>query len=119
MRRDLLESSTIAQLGGGLRTVRDTLAVTKETVAGIIPTCRLERGNGVEGVHTPRPTEADRLAADHAVTTNSRKDLQKLGKLDNQDRYDARTALLGIVPEPARLTGPNHPLAGRATRGLH
>ena len=55
------------------------------------------------------------LAAHDAVTTNSRKAQQKLGKLVNQGRQAAHTSLLEQLPETARPPGPDDPLGGGET----
>ena len=52
------------------------------------------------------------LAAHDAVTTNSRKAQQKLGKLVNQGRHAAHTARLEQLSETARLPGPGDRLGG-------
>ena len=99
MRRRLPESNVIAQLGGSLREIRDTGGVTKEPMTGIIPESLLEWGLGAEGDLASTAPEADTLAAHDAVTTNSRKNQQKIGKLDKQGRNAAYTALLEQLPE--------------------
>ena len=99
MRRRLPESNVIAQLGGSLREIRDTGGVTKEPMTGIIPESLLEWGLGAEGDLASTAPEADTLAAHDAVTTNSRKTQQKIGKLDKQGRNAAYTALLEQLPE--------------------
>ena len=55
------------------------------------------------------------LAAHDAVTTNWRKAQHKLGKLVNQGRHAARTALLDQLPETTRPPGTGEPLGGRET----
>ena len=67
-----------------MREIRDTWGVSKEAMAGIVPEPWLEWGLGEEGDRAPSPPQADMLAAHDAVTTNSRKAQQKLGKLVNQ-----------------------------------
>ena len=49
------------------------------------------------------------LAVHDAVTTNSRKVQQTLGKLLNQGRHAAHTTLLERLPETARPPGPGDP----------
>ncbi|CAN0596167.1 unnamed protein product, partial [Laminaria digitata] len=66
----------------------------------------------------PRPPEADMLAAHDAVTTNSRRAQQKLGKLVNQGRHAAHTASLEGLPETARPPGPGAPLGGTNTKAF-
>ena len=106
VRRRPPESSIITQLGGSLREVRDTWGVSKEAIAGIVPESWLEWGLGAEGDQAPRTPEADMLAAHDAVTTNSTKAQQKLGKLVNQGRHAAHTASLDQLPDTARPPGP-------------
>ena len=78
--------------------IRDTWGVTKEAMAGIVHESWLEWGLGAEEDLAPRPPEADMLAAHDDVTTNSRKAQQQLGKLVNQVRHTAHTALLEELP---------------------
>ena len=110
MRMRLPESSIITQLGGSVREIRDTWGSSKEAMAGIVPESWLERGLGAEGGQAPRTPEADMLAAHDAVTTNSTKAQQKLGKLVNQGRHAAHTSLLDQLPETS------HPQMDLATR---
>ena len=49
VRKGLPESSTVAQLGGSMREIRDAWGVTTEAMAGIVPESWLEWGPGVEG----------------------------------------------------------------------
>ena len=84
-------------------------------MAGIVPDSWLEWGLGEEGDRAPRPPEADMLAAHGAVTTNSRKTQQKLGKLVNQGRHAAHTASLDQLPDTAHPPGPGDPLRGCET----
>ena len=63
-------------------------------MAGIVPKSWLEWGLGEEGDWAPRPPEADMLAVHDAVTTNSWKAQQKLGKLANKGRHDVHTVSL-------------------------
>ena len=58
------------------------------------------------------------LAAHDAVTTNSRKAQQELGKLVNQGRHSAHTASLEQLPETARPRGPGDPLGGSETKAF-
>ena len=97
-RRGLPESNIISQLGGSLREIRDTWGVTKEAMAGIVPDSWLERGLGAERDLALRPPEADMPAAHDAITSNSRKAQQKLGKLVDQGRHTAHTASLEQLP---------------------
>ena len=78
----------------------------------------MEWGLGAEGDLASRPPEANTLAAHDAVTTNSRKDQQKLGKLVNQGRYAAYIASLEQLPETARPPGHGEPLGGSETRAF-
>ena len=91
--RGLPESSTTDLLGSSLRENPDTRGITKEAIAGIPPESWLEWGLGAEGSPTPRPPETDMLAAHDAVSTNSRKVQQKLGKLVNQGAGQPGSAL--------------------------
>ena len=88
-----------------MREIRDTWGVSKEAMAGIVPEAWLEWGLGAEGDLAPRCPEGDMLAAHDAVTTNSRKAKQKLGKLVNQGRHAAHTASCEELPETARPSG--------------
>ena len=72
---------------------------------------------GEEGDRAPRPPEADMLAAHDAVTTNSRKAQQKLGKLVNQGRHAAHTTSLDQLPDTAHPPGLGDPLRGCRQRG--
>ena len=58
------------------------------------------------------------LAVHDAVTTNSRKVQQTLGKLLNQGRHAAHTTLLERLPETARPPGPDDRLGGRETKAF-
>ena len=118
MRTGLPEMSIIAQLGGSLRESRDTWGVSKEAMAGIVPESWLEWGLGGEGNRAPRPPEANMLATHDAVTTNSGKAQQTLGKLVNQGRHAAHTASLDQLPDTARPPGPGDPLRGCKTKAL-
>ena len=118
VRTGLPETSIIAQLGGSLREIRDTWRVSKEAMAGIIPESWLEWGRGEEGDQAARTPEADMLAAHDAVTTNSRKAQQKLGKLVNQGRHAAHTTSLDQLPDTARPPGPGDPLRGCETKAF-
>ena len=118
VRRRLPESSIITQLGGSLREIRDTWGVSKEAMAGIVPESWLEWGLGAEGDQAPRTPEADMLAAHDAVTTNSTKAQQKLGKLVNQGRHAAHTSLLDQLPETSHPQGPGDPLGRCETKAL-
>ena len=69
-----------------------------------------EWGLGAEGGQPPRTPEVNMLAAHDAVTTNSTTAQQKLGKLVNQGRHAAHTALLDQLPETSRPQGPGDPL---------
>ena len=68
----------------------------------------------------PRLPEADILAADDAVTTNSRKPQQKkVRKLVTQGRHAAQlTGSLDQLPEMARPPGPDDPLGQRETEAF-
>ena len=118
MRRRLPESSIITQLGGSLREIQDTWGVSKEATEGIVPESWQEWGLGAEGDQAPRSPEADMLAAHDAVTTNSTKAQQKLGKLVNQGRHAAHTALLDQLPETSRSQGPGDPLRRCETKAF-
>ena len=87
-------------------------------MAGIVPESLLEWGLGTGGDHAPRPPEADTLAVPDAVTTNSRKAQQKLGKLVNQGRHAAHIASLDQLPENARPPAPDEPLGQRETNAF-
>ena len=87
-------------------------------MAGIIPESWLEWGRGEEGDQAARTPEADMLAAHDAVTTNSRKAQQKLGKLVHQGRHAAHTASLDQLPDTARPPGPGDPLRGCETKAF-
>ena len=96
VRTGLPETSIIAHLGGSLREIRDMGGLEgsdgrnrPRVLAGI--------GLGEEGDRASRPPEADVLAAHDAVTTNSRKAQQKLGRLVNQGRH---ACLLYTSPSP-------------------
>ena len=78
-------------------------------MAGIVPEPWLEWGLGAEGDAAPRPPEVDMLAAHDAVTTNSWKAQQKLGKI-NQSRHAAHTGSLDQLPETTRPPGPHNSL---------
>lgn len=67
---------------------------------------------------TPRYPEADMLAAHYAVTTNSRKDQQKLDKVVSQGRHAALTASLKELTETASPLGPGDPLGGSGTKAF-
>ena len=58
------------------------------------------------------------LAAHDAVTTNSRKAQQKLGRLVNQGRHAAHTASLDQLPDTAHPPGPGDPLRGCETKAF-
>ena len=118
VRTGFAETSIIAQLGGSLWEIRDTWGVSKEAMAGTAPESRLECGLGEEGDQAPRHPEADMLAAHGAVTTNSRKTQQKLGKLVNQGRYAAHAVSLDQLPDTARPPGPGDPLRGYDTKAF-
>ena len=118
MRRGVLESSIITQLGGSFRKIRDTWGVSKEAMAGIVLESWLVWDLDVEGDQVPRPPEADILAVHDAVTTKSRKAQQKLGKLVNQGRYAASTAYLDQLPETARPPGPGDPLRRKESKAF-
>ena len=75
-------------------------------------------GGCVEVDQVPRPPETNMLAAHGAVTTNSRKAQQKLGKLVNQGRHVAHKPPLDQLPEMARPLGPDDPLGGSETRAF-
>ena len=107
MRRGLPESTIVAQLGGNLREIRNTLGITKEDMAGIVPESYLEWGLGAGEDAVPRPPEVGILTAHDAVATNSRKDQHQLGKLVNQGRHAAHVASLDQLPETARPPGPD------------
>ena len=109
VRTGLPETSIIAQLGGSLREIRDTLGVSKEAMAGIIPESWLEWGLGEEGDRAPRPPEAAMLAANDAVTTNSRKAQQKL------ESWSTRAGMLPTQPRWISCRT-RHVLRDRATR---
>ena len=83
MRKGLPESRIIAQLGGSLREIRDTWAVTKEEMAGIVPGPRMQWGLRAERDAAPKSPEIDMLAAQDAVTINSQKAPHKLAKFVN------------------------------------
>ena len=104
--RGLPESNIIAQLDGSLREIRDTWWVTKEATVGIVPELWSEWGLVAEG----DPHDA--------VTTNSRKEQYKLGKLVIQGRHAAHTALLEQLPETARPPGPDGALGGGETKAF-
>ena len=87
-------------------------------MAGIVPESWLEWGLGAEGDLPPRPPEVDMLAAHDAVTTNSRKPQQKVGKLVNQGRHAAHAALLEELPETARPPRQGHPMGGTETKAF-
>ena len=106
VRRGLPESNIIAQLDGSLREIRDTWWVTKEATVGIVPELWSEWGLVAEG----DPHDA--------VTTNSRKEQYKLGKLVIQGRHAAHTALLEQLPETARPPGSDDPLRGGETKAF-
>ena len=116
--RGLPESSTTDLLGSSLRENPDTRGITKEAIAGIPPESWLEWGLGEEGSPTPRPPETDMLAAHDAVSTNSRKVQQKLGKLVNQGRHAARTASMGQLLERAHPPGPDDSLGRSETKAF-
>ena len=82
------------------------------------PESWLEWGLGAEGDQAPRTPEADILAAHDAVTTNSTKAQKKLGKLVNQGRHAAHTALIDQLPETSRPQGPGDPLGRCETKPL-
>ena len=117
--RGLSESSTIAQLGGNLREIRDTWGVTKEAMERIVPESLLERGLGAEEDPASRPLDADMRVAHDAVTTSSRKAQRELGKLVNQGRRATHTASLEQLPETARPPGSGDPLGGGRDHSLH
>ena len=96
-----------------LREIRDTWGVTKEEMAGIVPESWLVWAHRAKGDLAP---ETDMLAAHDAVTTNTRKAQQKLGKLVNQGRHAAHTAPLEELQETARPPGPGDPLGGPRLR---
>ena len=87
-------------------------------MAGIVTESWLEWGLGAEGDAAPRPPEIDMLVAHDTVTTNSRKAQHKVGKLVDQGRHAAHTALLEQLPETARPPGSDDPLGGRETKTL-
>ena len=97
VRRRLPESSIITQLRGSLREIRDTWGVSKEAMAGIAPESWLEWGLGAEGDQAPTTPEADILAAHDAVTANSTKAQQKLGKFGQP----GQVCCLHILARPA------------------
>ena len=84
-------------------------------MAGIVPESWFEWGLGAEGDLASRPPEADMLAVHDAITTNSRKAQQKLGKLVNQGWHAARTASFELLPETVRPPRPGDPLGGSET----
>ena len=92
-----------------MREIRDTWGVSKEAMAGIVLESWLEWSLSEEWDRARRPPEADMLAAHDAVTTNSRKAQQKLGKLVNQGRHAAHTTSLDQLRT-------RHALRDRATR---
>ena len=119
MRMRLPETSIITQLGGSLREIRDTWGVSKEAMAGIVPESRLEWGLGEEGDRASRPPEADMLAAHDAVTTNSLKAQQKLGKLVNQGKHAAQThSLVRSAAGHGTPSGTGRPAQGVRNQGL-
>lgn len=71
------------------------------------PRILVETGPRHRGEPGPRPPEADMLTAHDAVTMDSRKSRQKLGKLANQARHTART---GPVAKDGTSAGPDGPL---------
>ena len=87
-------------------------------MAGIVPESWLEWGLGAEGDQPPRTPEVDMLAAHDAVTTNSMKTQQNLGKLVNRGRHAAHTALLDQLPETSCPQGPGNPLGRFETKAL-
>ena len=87
-------------------------------MAGIVLEPWLEWGLGEEGGRAPRPPGANMLAAHDAVTTNSPKAQQILGKLVNPGRHAAHTASLDQLPDTARPPGPGDPLRGCETKAL-
>ena len=115
MRRGVLESSIITQLGGSFRKIRDTWGVSKEAMAGIVLESWLVWDLDVEGDQVPRPPEADILAVHDAVTTKSRKAQQKLGKLVNQGRHAANKTPLDQLQETARPPGSADVVGGSET----
>ena len=117
-RRGLPKSNFFAQLGGSLREIRDTWGTTKEAMVGIAPESWLEWGLGAEGGMASTVPEADLLAAHDAVTTNSTTAQHKLGKMVNQGRHAAHTALLEQLPETACPPGPDNPLGGGETKAF-
>ena len=98
--------------------IRGIWGVTKEAIAGIVPESWLEWGFGAEGDLASTAPEADMLVAHDAITTNSRKAQQKLGKLVHQGRHAAHTVLLEQLPETARPPGPNDSLGEVRPRPL-
>lgn len=69
-------------------------------MAGTVPESWLGCGLGVEVDRAPRPPGADMLAANDAVTANSRKDQHTSGNLVNQQgRHAAHRASLDQLPE--------------------
>ena len=112
------ETNTIAQLGSSLREIRDTWGTQRQPMAEIVSESWLEWGLGGEGNRAPRPPEANMLATHDAVTTNSGKAQQTLGKLVNQGRHAAHTASLDQLPDTARPPGPGDPLRGCETKAF-
>ena len=87
-------------------------------MAGIVPESWLEWGQGEAGDLAPRPPDADMLNAHDAVTTNSRKVQQKLGKLVHQGRDAAHSASLEELPKTARHPGLSEPMGGAETKAF-
>ena len=87
-------------------------------MARIVPESWLEWGLGAEADLASTAPEADMLAAHDAVTTNSRKAQQKLGKLVNLRRHAARTASLEQLLETAHPPEPGDPLGGSETKAF-
>ena len=58
------------------------------------------------------------LTAGDAVTTNSRKAQQKLGKLVNRGKHAAHIASLDQLPDTTRPPEPGDPLRGCKTKAL-